>query len=112
MTSPLFDEFANYLRMERGLAENTVASYLFDLAQFSNWLKMPLEKAKRENVQTFLAETLKGGTDARSVTRKTFTLRRFYCFLLDEGRIRKDPTLGIPLPKRETKCGTRFPGLK
>jgi integrase/recombinase XerD len=103
MSTPLLDSFAAYLRMERGLAENTVASYLLDLAQFSNWLTVPLEKAKRENVQKFLAESLKGGTDARSVTRKTFSLRRFYCFLLDEGTIRKDPTLGIPLPKREKK---------
>jgi integrase/recombinase XerD len=103
MSKPLLDEFAAYLRMERGLAENTVVSYLLDLAQFSDWLKQPLEKAKRENVQKFLAETLKGGTDARSVTRKIFTLRRFYCFLLDEGKIKKDPTLGIPLPKRDRK---------
>ena len=105
MSNPLFNEFANYLRMERGLAENTVASYLLDLAQFSNWLKQPLEKAKRENVQKFLAATLKDGTRARSVTRKTFALRRFYCFLLDESKIRKDPTLGIPLPKQDRKVG-------
>jgi integrase/recombinase XerD len=103
MTAPLFDEFAAYLRMERGLAENTVASYLLDLAQFSDWLKQPLEKAKRPDVQKFLAEVLAGGTDAHSVTRKTFALRRFYCFLLDESKIRKDPTLGIPLPKRDRK---------
>jgi integrase/recombinase XerD len=103
MSTPLLDSFAAYLRMERGLAENTVASYLLDLAQFSQWLKLPLEKAKRADVQKFLATTLAGGTDARSVTRKTFTLRRFYCFLLDEGTIRKDPTLGIPLPKRDRK---------
>jgi integrase/recombinase XerD len=103
MSTPLLDSFAAYLRMERGLAENTVASYLLDLAQFSQWLELPLEKAKRANVQKFLAETLAGGTDARSITRKIFTLRRFYCFLLDEGRIRKDPTLGIPLPKRDRK---------
>jgi integrase/recombinase XerD len=105
MTIPLFDEFAAYLRMERGLAENTVASYLLDLAQFSDWLKHPLEKAKRPDAQKFLAEVLAGGTDAHSVTRKTFALRRFYCFLLDECKIRKDPTLGIPLPKRNRKVG-------
>jgi integrase/recombinase XerD len=103
MSNPLLDEFAAYLRMERGLADNTVTSYLSDLDQFSDCLKVPLEKAKRDNVQKFLAETLKCGTDAHSVTRKTFALRRFYCFLLDEGTIKKDPTLGIQLPKREKK---------
>jgi integrase/recombinase XerD len=105
MSNPLFNEFASYLRMERGLADNTVASYLLDLAQFSNWLKQPLAKAKRPDVQKFLAEMLAGGTDAHSVARKTFALRRFYCFLLDESTIRKDPTLGIPLPKQDRKVG-------
>jgi len=103
VSTPLLDEFAAYLRMERGLAENTVASYLLDLAQFSHWLKLPLEKAKRANVQTFLAEILAGGAASSSVERKTFALRRFYCFLLDEGKIRKDPTLAIPLPRRDRK---------
>jgi integrase/recombinase XerD len=103
MSDPLFSEFASYLRMERGLAENTVASYLLDLAQFSRWLNLPLEKAKRANVQTFLAEMLAGGVASSSVERKTFALRRFYCFLLDEGTIRKDPTLGIPCPKKNRK---------
>jgi integrase/recombinase XerD len=103
MSTPQLDAFAAYLRMERGLAENTVASYLLDLTQFSDWLKLPLEKAKRENVQKFLAEILSSGTDAGSVTRKTFALRRFYRFLLDEGKLKKDPTLGIPLPKRDRK---------
>jgi len=103
MSTPLLDGFAAYLRMERGLAENTVESYLLDLAQFSQWLKLPLHKATRPKVQKFLASLLSHGETPSSVVRKLYALRRFYYFLLDEGTIRKDPTLGIPLPRREWK---------
>ena len=103
MSTPLLDSFAAYLRMERGLAENTVASYLLDLAQFSQWLKLPLHKATRPKVQKFLASFLAHGETPSSVSRKLYALRRFYYFLLDEGKIRKDPTLRIPLPRKEWK---------
>jgi integrase/recombinase XerD len=99
----MLDSFCAYLTMERGLADNTVRSYVLDLELFARWLKHPIESADRGHVQKFLVHQLASGSSPQTVMRKLFALRRFYNFLLDEETITKDPTLGIPLPKRAKK---------
>jgi integrase/recombinase XerD len=89
--------------MERGLADNTVRSYVLDLESFARWFKHPIERADRAHVQKFLVQQLASGASPQTVMQKLFALRRFYNFLLDEETITKDPTLGIPLPKRAIK---------
>jgi len=103
MNVSMRDAFCAYLRMERGLADNTVRSYILDLELFSRWFKHPIESADRAHVQKFLVHQLASGASPQTVMRKLFALRRFYNFLLDEETITKDPTLGIPLPKRAKK---------
>jgi integrase/recombinase XerD len=103
MTQSMLDAFCSYLTMERGLVENTVRSYVLDLDLFARWFKQPIERADRAHVQKFLVHRLASGSSPQTVTRELFALRRLYNFLLDEETITKDPTLGIPLPKRAKK---------
>jgi integrase/recombinase XerD len=93
-------DFFDYLKVEKGLARLTVAAYASDLAQFSDQLKKPLLKARRQDVREFLERLLANEVDGRSVARKLSALRHFYKYLLLDRMIEEDPTLNIETPKQ------------
>jgi integrase/recombinase XerD len=95
--------FLDYLRVERGSAKLTIAAYTSDLAQFAEFLerrKQNLTGARREDVREYIQELFWNQLDARSVGRKLSAIRHLYRHLLLDGKIDKDPTLNIDLPKQ------------
>lgn len=94
--------FTDYLRRERGASENTVSSYLLDLEKFDAWLSprgLSLEQVHRSDIREYLAARMAEGVSPRSARRVLSCMRTFYRLLLDDERIRVNPTIGIPLPK-------------
>ncbi|MBZ5757740.1 site-specific tyrosine recombinase XerD [Pseudomonas sp. S5(2021)] len=99
---PLIDRFLDSLWLEKGLADNTRASYRSDLALFNGWLEgrgIELRNAGREAILDHLAWRLENGYQARSTARLLSGLRGFYRYLLREGDIAVDPTLRVELPR-------------
>jgi len=99
---PLIDRFLDSLWLEKGLADNTRASYRSDLALLNVWLEgrgIELRNAGREAILDHLAWRLENGYQARSTARLLSGLRGFYRYLLREGDIAVDPTLRIELPR-------------
>jgi len=95
--------FLDYLRVERGSAKLTIAAYTSDLAQFAEFLekrRVVLCGARREDVREYIQELFSNALDGRSVGRKLSAIRHLYRHLLLDGRIDKDPTLNIDLPKQ------------
>src|SRR5882762_2451282 len=95
--------FLDYLRVERGSAKLTIAAYTSDLAQFAEFLekrKQNLSRARREDVRAYIQELFSNQLDGRSVGRKLSAIRHLYRHLLLDGKIDKDPTLNIDLPKQ------------
>ena len=95
--------FLDYLRVERGSARLTIAAYTSDLAQFTEFLEkrhVVLSGARREDVREYLGELFSNQLDGRSVGRKLSAIRHLYRHLLLDGKIDKDPTLNIDLPKQ------------
>jgi integrase/recombinase XerD len=95
--------FLDYLRVERGSAKLTIAAYKSDLAQFADFLEkrqVELSAARRDDVREYIQELFSNGLDARSVGRKLSAIRHLYRHLLLDGKIDKDPTLNIDLPKQ------------
>ena len=104
------EQFLDTLWMEKGLADNTLASYRRDLCQFSDWLNnargISLLAATPADLQAYLGWRLERGYRARSSARFLSCVRSFYRYQLREGRLQQDPTLDIegprlgrPLPK-------------
>jgi integrase/recombinase XerD len=94
--------FLNYVRVEKGLAENTVAAYgrdLVKLAAFARAHSRDSRSIRRDDVVEFLGSLYKQGLDSRSVARHLVTLRNFFRFALSEGWIKVDPTLNLESPK-------------
>lgn len=95
--------FLDYLRVERGSAKLTIAAYTGDLAKFAEFLEnrhIALDGARRDDVREYIQELFSNQLDGRSVGRKLSAIRHLYRHLLLDGKIDKDPTLNIDLPKQ------------
>lgn len=102
-TSGLVDEFCDALWLEDGLSRNTLEAYRRDLTQFATWLSKghgkTLLRADQADIQVYLGYQFRKKARATSVARLLSTLKRFYRYLLRQGRIKGDPTLKIDAPK-------------
>jgi integrase/recombinase XerD len=89
----LLDQFINYLRIERGLADNTVSSYSRDLTRFSQFLASqelsPL-KVTRDQLEQYI-KTTGERLSARSVARNISAMKTFFRFLVAEGKMESSP---------------------
>lgn len=101
----ILDEFSDSLWLEEGLSRNTLESYCNDLRQFSFWLvghsqnNRTLINATHSDLLAFLAARVSAKIKASTTNRELSTLRRFYRFLLRQGRIQVDPSQNIESPK-------------
>jgi integrase/recombinase XerD len=95
--------FLNYMRVERGLAQNTILAYGRDLKRFAEFLrkrqKLKMEDVNREDVVDFLSSLYKEKLDSRSVARYLVSLRGLYKFAMMEEMVSADPTENLESPK-------------
>jgi integrase/recombinase XerD len=102
--------FLSYLRVEKGLAQNTILAYGRDLRRFAEFLrkrqKQKLEDVTREDVVDFLSNLYKEKLDSRSVARYLVSLRGLYKFEMMEGRVTTDPTENLESPKIRSSLPT------
>ena len=94
--------FLNYLRVEKGLSDNTIQAYRRDMAKFAAFAgerKVGVTELRREHVVDFLGTLYRRHLDSRSVARHLVTIRHFFRFLLLEGAIESDPAANIESPK-------------
>lgn len=100
-TRSWLDEFCDALWLEEGLARNTLAAYRRDLAKLAAWLEVSgtdLLRATRADLLAFLASEAPR-LKATSTGRLLSSARRFYQYLLRQGRIERDPTLQVERPR-------------
>jgi integrase/recombinase XerD len=94
--------FLNAVRVEKGLAENTIKAYRRDLEKFvafARQRKLSTEHVERTDIVDFLGTLYRKGLDSRSVARHLVTLRNFFRFALIEAYVEHDPSLTIESPK-------------
>lgn len=105
----LLDQFIAHLRVERGLARNTIQAYSRDLLRFFGFLedlgRMP-NQATQEDVSSFIV-SLKGSLSARSSARTLSAVRMFFRFMVSEGLISSSPARLVEIPK----LPARLPGI-
>jgi len=106
-SNKLIEMFQDALWVEQGLSDNTLKSYGSDLHLFAVWLKdKSLLQVKEYDISDYLALKFRQGRSARSSARLVSSLRRFYGYLIREGRLDEDPCGAIDLPK----MGKPLPG--
>jgi len=97
----LADQFINYLRVERGLADNTIQSYSRDLNGFLQYLEeralSPLTLSQDQITEYVIL--IGRGLSARSVARNISTIKTFFRFLAAEGIIENNPARLLETPR-------------
>ncbi len=110
------ESFLSCLRMERGLAANTLLAYGRDLASFISWAHAMGRRrpgaVRRTDVQDYLRELRLRGLSPRSIARALATLRVFFRFLRQEGITREDPTAEIEGPRVERGLPKALPAAE
>ena len=105
INTKLLDEFADTLWLEDGLSRNTLTSYRSDLELLGEWLakqspnKYSLIEATHPDLLAFLAARISLQTKTSTISRTLSSIKRFYRFLLHQGKILIDPSLNIDRPK-------------
>lgn len=101
------ENFKNFLRLERGLSQNSINSYEYDLNLFKSYLKSnsinisPLE-CDSETIKRYLYSEL-STKKTRSMARGISALKSYYNYLVFENLIKISPLSDIDTPKLEKK---------
>lgn len=96
--------FLEMLSAERGAAANTISAYRRDLEDFRNFLHRRarlIAAAAPPDISAYVAEASATGLKATSLARRLSALRQLYKFLVAEGQVTADPTLGQAGPRKK-----------
>lgn len=94
------EKFLAYLRVERGLAVNTLSSYKHDLEMYCRHLgRTNLVHARAADVSAFLRKLYTEGLKPRSAARALATVRGIHKFLMLEKATTENPTATVEAPR-------------
>ena len=95
-------QFVSYLKIEKGLASNSIYAYQQDVLKLKNFaddFKKEPENIDSKDLQQFLATLFDIGLSARSQARILSGIKQFYDFLMLEDIISNNPSELIEMPK-------------
>ncbi len=104
------NRFLNYLAVEKGFSENTLAAYRNDLNQLASFVEEGADKRGsipswvsfgREGMLSYLLNLKERNYAATTVARKVAATKSFFSFMLAEGDMKANPTQNIGSPKIE-----------
>lgn len=102
---PAVDRWLEYLMVERGLSENSIASYACDLADLQAFLEehaLSLEQPASIQEQTlflYVVHLRRRHLAGRTLARHLSAVRGFFAFAVAEGMVTSDPSTFIENPK-------------
>ena len=102
------EDYIHFIRVERQLSANTLASYRRDLESYAQHLQdiqqlKDYNEVRREHILLHLENLRAEGKTARTVARHISSIRSFHQFLLREKVTTTDPTVHLEMPQVEQK---------
>lgn len=97
------EDYLHYLRVERGLSENTIKSYRQDLEEAGAFFDKhagTITKVDQFVILNFLESLQKQNKARNTIIREVSTLRRFFQYLVQFHVIKDDPMLKVDSPKK------------
>lgn len=95
--------YRTYIKVEKRLAENTVESYMCDLAQLAHFIlhgwDVPPQQVEREMIERYLDWLYEEGREKSSQARQLSGIRSFFNYLLLNDEIDASPAELISAPK-------------
>jgi integrase/recombinase XerD len=96
------DEYLDHLRVERGLAQNSLLAYGRDLTRllaFAEIKRRDVLSLRQSHLAEFIAALRGSGLGPRSVARVVHGVRGLYRFAVREGRLLDDPMENLRAPR-------------
>lgn len=97
----VLDGYVAYIGLERGLSQNTVIGYRFDIEKFINYLKdsgTALRDVTLPILQQFVADMHDVGISPRSQARIVSGLKSFFKYLVMAGYTEENPSIMLETP--------------
>ena len=95
-------DFVSYLKIEKGLAENSILAYQNDVDKLKEFAssssKLP-DQLNYDDLKQFLSTLFDIGLSARSQARIISGIKQFYGFLILENLVKVDPSELLEQPK-------------
>ena len=95
----MIKDYRNYLRLERRLSPNTVASYCHDVSGLLEFCGKEPAAIGPEDIKTYLGKVTADGLSKRSSARLVSSLRSFFDWCVQEGEIKDNPCDRVDAPK-------------
>ncbi len=95
-------EFVSYLKIEKGLSNNSIVAYENDSNKLKNYCEdnnLSVKEVQYAHLKNFVAELYDLGLSARSQARIISGIKQFYAYLLLENLVINDPSELLEQPK-------------
>jgi integrase/recombinase XerD len=99
----LITEYLSYLKVEKGLAVNSLESYKRDLAKLKSWADkndFDLVKLARQDLREWLIDLGQTKLSENSKRRMISAMRGFFKFLMIDGHIKQNPSDNLDSPQK------------
>lgn len=103
MARDVVREYISYLRVEKGLAKNSLEAYERDLARLVGWTnknKLEIERLTGQDLREWLIDLAGEKLSENSKRRLISSVRGFYKFLMFEGHIDASPAEDLIAPQK------------
>ena len=96
--------FKTYLKLEKGLSDNSIHAYATDLTKLVSYLqekglKIGPDEVVLANLKTMMQDITEKGISPRTQARIISGIKSFYKYLLNEEKVEKDPTALLESPR-------------
>jgi integrase/recombinase XerD len=94
------DDYLQHLRLERGMSAHSLSAYAGDLAEFAGAAKTKEPTGvKPGDVHRFVIDLSRKARKPSTVARKLTSVRRFFAYLVETGRLADSPVGKLRAPK-------------
>ena len=103
----LIRAYENYLSKVKQASANTVASYMRDIRQFSDWLdasaELDISAAQQVHISSYLDHLQMEGRSGATLSRTLASLKNFYAYMVSSGFLEQTPVADIRVDRGEKK---------
>lgn len=103
----LVKAYENYLSKVKKASANTIASYIRDIRQYSQWLDtyvgIDIVDAQQLNISNYLSFLEENGRSGATLSRTLASVKNFYSYAASTGFIEKTPVTDVHAERGEKK---------
>lgn len=102
------EEFLEFMIETKGISKNTVVSYRRDLQKMNLYFQSlgikQVTQINETNMNSYMLWLEKNGSASSTIARYISAMKRYFYYMLQMGKIKKDPTMLLKNPVKEKKA--------